>query len=86
MYCNYNVVLQKDKSLKKEKKAKKERNGQLAESNDQTKDIQTPSETSNVQANGHTEKELTPEQKDGALSKFDISEDTMKKLTGKISC
>ena len=71
----------KDKSLKKEKKAKKERNGQLAESNDQTEDIQTPSETSNVQANGHTEKELTPEQKDGALSKFDISEDTMKKLT-----
>ena len=86
MYCNQNVVLQKDKSLKKEKKAKKERNGQLAESNDQTEDIQTPSETSNVQANGHTEKELTPEQKDGALSKFYISEDTMKKLTGKISC
>lgn len=86
MSCNVtiiNVVLQKSK---KEKKAKKERNGQSSECLDQTEDVQTPSESSNVQTNGHTEKELTPEERDGALSKFDISEDTTKKLTGKISC
>lgn len=64
----------KKKKKSKKEKAKKERNGQSAELLDQTEDIQTPS---NVQ----TQKELTPEERDGALSKFDISEDTMKKLT-----
>ena len=78
------LCFQKDKKdAKKEKKSKK--NKETVNGNDMSTTMEVKEEepdvkeTQDVEKNG---KELTPEEEKGAFEKFNISEQTLKKLAG----